>query len=86
MHVVILSNFRSECTNISLTGLFSFIVCIVNGTMISKCPTMDFNGIMEFELCIKDRSIWNVYMLFPVLRYVLVSRIYPALMDFDICN
>jgi len=86
VNFVILSNFISEYTYISLTGLLSFIVCIVNGTMISKCPTMDFNGIMEFELCIKVRSILNVYLLFPVLRYVLVSRKYPALMDFDICN
>jgi hypothetical protein len=86
VHVVILSNFRSEYTYVSLTGLLKFIMCIVNGTMISKFPTMDFNGIMEFKLYIKDKSILNVYLLFPVLHYVLVSRIYPALMDFDICN
>jgi len=47
---------------------------------------MDFNGIMEFKLCIKDRSILNVYLLYPVLHYVLVSRKYPVLMGFDICN
>jgi len=37
---------------ISLTGLFKFIACIINGILISKCPTIDFNGIMEFKLCI----------------------------------
>jgi len=86
VHVVILSNFGSEYTYVSLTGLFKLIVCIINGTMISKCPTMDFNGIMEFELYLKDKSILNVNLLFPVLHYVLVNRIYPTLMDFDICN
>jgi len=24
---------------------FKFIVCIVNGIMISRCPTMDLNGV-----------------------------------------
>lgn len=71
---------------ISLTGLSKFMVCIVNGIMISKCPTMDLNEIMECKLCIKDKSILNVYLLFPVLHYVLVSRKCPALMGFDIYN
>jgi len=86
VHVVILSNFRSEYTYISLTGLFKFIVCIVYGIKISKCPTMNCNGIMEFKLCIKDKSTLNVYLLFSVLHFVLVSRKYSALMGFDICN
>jgi hypothetical protein len=86
VHVVILSNFRSECTCISLTGLFKFIACIVNGIMISKCPAVDFNGIMEFKLCIKNKSILNVYLLYPVLHYMLIIRKYPALMGFDICK
>jgi len=47
---------------------------------------MKFNGIMEFKLCIKDKSSLKVYLLFPVLHYVLVSRKYSALMGFDICN
>jgi hypothetical protein len=59
---------------IGLTGLLKLIVCIVNGIMISKCPTMDFNGIVEFKLCINDKSILNVCLLFFVLHYVLVSR------------
>jgi hypothetical protein len=72
--------------HILVTGLFKFVMCIVNGIMISKCSTMDFNGIMEFKLCVKDKSILNVYLLFSVLHYVSVSRKYPALMGFDICN
>jgi len=41
---------------------------------------------MEFKLCIKDKSTLNVYLLFSVLHFVLVSRKYSALMGFDICN
>ena len=40
--------------------------------------------------CLKSartsKSILNVYLLIPVLHYVLVSRKYPALIGFDICN
>jgi hypothetical protein len=86
VHVVILSNFNSEYTCISLTALFKFIVSIVNRIMISKCPTMDCNGIMDLKLCIKNKIILNVDLLFPVFHYVLVSRNCPALMGFDIYN
>jgi len=61
-------------------------MCIVNGIKISKNPTMNCDGVMEFKLCIKDKWTLNVYLLFSVLLYVLVSRKYSALMGFDICN
>ena len=80
------SNFRCEYTCISLTGLFKFIVSTVNGIMISKCPTMDCNGIMDLKFCIKNKIILNVDLLLPVFHYVLVSRNCPALMGFDIYN